>query len=214
METHFRTFKEYPAEGGWSGDTCEGIEGLEWIKQDSGAWTGPLKNWRADHKDFMSQVKEFNTVVMAGGNCGMYPRFYGNYFSTVITFEPCPNNFACLDKNCDGPKYRKFLGGLGNTTDKLSLKHGGNSNVGTHRIGKEAGDVQMYKLDDLNLERCDLIHLDVEGYEEDVLRGAEKTIRKYKPIVITERSSGEAFLLSLGYNFHKKLQMDTVYIPV
>lgn len=193
----------------------EGTAELLWVTQDSGAFgnekDGPLFDWIQDHKDFMSQVKKFDTVVQAGGNCGMYPRFYKNYFKEVYTFEPDDLNYYCLDANCQGEGFHKFKGGLGNTTDKLHLRRGSMSNVGTHTITNAPGNVQMYRLDSFNLKSCDLIHLDIEGYEEQALRGAEETIKKFYPVIITERSGGQNYLLSLGYKMHKKLRMDTVY---
>ena len=69
----------------------EGVDELLWVTSDSGAFgnekDGPLFDWIQDHEDFMSHVKNFDTVVQAGGNCGMYPRFYKNYFKNVYTFE-------------------------------------------------------------------------------------------------------------------------------
>lgn len=193
----------------------EGVDELLWVTQDTGAFgneqDGPLFDWIQDHKDFMSQVKKFDVVVQAGGNCGMYPRFYKNYFKEVYTFEPDDLNYHCLDVNCKGPSFHKFHGGLGNTDESLALRRGKMTNVGTHRLTSSPGNVKMYRIDDLNLEHCDLIHLDIEGYEEKALRGATATIEKFRPVVITERSGGERLLLQLGYKLHKKLRMDTVY---
>lgn len=194
----------------------EGVDELLWVTSDKGAFgnerDGPLFDWIQDHKDFMSHVNNFDTVVQAGGNCGMYPRFYKNYFKNVYTFEPDELNYYCLDANCQGEGYYKYNGGLGNTNDMLSLRSGPKSNVGMHKIANETGNVKMYRLDDLSLASCDLLHLDVEGYEEQALRGAEKTIKKFRPVVITERSGGDAYLKSLGYTQHKRLRMDTIYV--
>ena len=41
-------------------------------------------------------------------------------------------------------------------------------------------------IDNLNLPGCDLIQLDVEGYELNALLGAEKTIKKYYPVLCVE----------------------------
>jgi hypothetical protein len=70
----------------------------------------------------------------------------------------------------------------------------------------------MYRIDDLNLPSCDLIHLDVEGYEAAALQGAIETIKKFKPVVIIERDSGANVVTDLGYTKYKKLMMDSVYI--
>ena len=53
--------------------------------------------------------------------------------------------------------------------------------------------LQLIKLDDLALARCDLIKLDVEGMELDVLLGAGNTLGKYRPIVYFEQASKRRF---------------------
>lgn len=72
----------------------------------------------------------------------------------------------------------------------------------------------MYRIDDLGLEECDLIHLDIEGYEEKALEGAIETIKKFKPTIVTEHSRGEKMLVDLGYELKKKLRMDTLFTPM
>lgn len=67
----------------------------------------------------------------------------------------------------------------------------------------EDADVPMIKLDDEFATRCvGLIHLDVEGFEEYAIRGAELIIRKYCPLFMLE-IKGDASktdrLLELGY---------------
>jgi FkbM family methyltransferase len=194
----------------------EGVKELLWIDSDMGAYgnesDGPLGDWIQDKEYFMEKVKKFDVVVQAGGNCGMYARFYKNYFQHVYTFEPDDLNFYCLDKNCVGDGYTKIKGGLGNTKWKLTLKKVSQQNVGMHKIENKPGDIQMYRIDDLNLEHCDLIHLDVEGYEPDVIKGAIETIKKFSPVVITERSHGAEELKQLGYKKYRELKMDTVFI--
>ena len=41
-------------------------------------------------------------------------------------------------------------------------------------------------IDNLNLPGCDLIQLDIEGYELKALKGAIETIKKYKPVICVE----------------------------
>jgi len=212
---HYRKFSEVPDEKDWTADEYEGIDGLFWLINDSGAWTGPLKNWREDSKDFMSQVKNFDVVICAGGNCGMYPRFYANYFKKVYSWEPDPDNYKCLQMNCDSEQFELFNGAISNTTDKIyKLYNNNKKNVGTHRLQKDVknANVEMYRIDDLNLEKIDLIHLDIEGHEPMAIEGAKETIKKHHPVIITEKAKGHHLLIELGYKEFKKLTMDTIYI--
>lgn len=63
----------------------------------------------------------------------------------------------------------------------------------------------MITLDSLNLDRCDLIKMDIEGMELDVMEGAVKTIKKFKPIIYTEADRDKTkhdlfeFIINLGY---------------
>jgi FkbM family methyltransferase len=64
--------------------------------------------------------------------------------------------------------------------------------MGTEFIGQpidysKAGiSVRRLTVDSLNLGRCDLIKMDIEGMEEAGLAGAAKTIEQFKPILLVE----------------------------
>ena len=76
--------------------------------------------------------------------------------------------------------------------------------------------IRSEKLDSYSFKRVDLLKIDVEGFELDVLLGAENTIRQFKPRIIIETHSKElrkkchAFLSSLGYSL--KVEGRTVNI--
>lgn len=196
----------------------EGIDELLWVTSDRGAFgnegDGPLCDWIEGRDDFLSQVKNFDVVIQAGGNCGMYASFYKNYFKEVYTFEPNELNYYCLNINCTDDGYHKFYGGLGNDTKPLSISNGPNHNVGMYKIINQPGNIPMYLIDDLNLQKCDLIHLDIEGYEINALDGGKNTINKFKPVIIVEKSNDtivDDYLQSMGYSVYKKLKMDIIY---
>ena len=64
----------------------------------------------------------------------------------------------------------------------------------------------LIAVDDLRLDRADLLKIDVEGMEMDVLRGATATLLKCRPVILvemikTERSRIESFLARFEYEF-------------
>jgi hypothetical protein len=72
---------------------------------------------------------------------------------------------------------------------KTSVNSGAFNNDGT-------GTIPTFKIDDLNLSVCDLIHLDIEGFEGFAIQGALETINRCKPIIALEfRNFG------IKYNF-------------
>jgi hypothetical protein len=60
----------------------------------------------------------------------------------------------------------------------------------THQAVQTMGSTAIRRLDEvvanLNLERIDFIKIDVEGFEENVLRGAPKALSLHKPVVVLE----------------------------
>lgn len=89
--------------------------------------------------------------------------------------------------------------------------------------GLELGDytegepVETVTVDSLNLPGCNFFKIDVEGMELKVLRGAEKTIKKYRPIIYTEADRSDKnkelfeYIKSLGYRIYK--HEPTLYNP-
>lgn len=88
-----------------------------------------------------------------------------------------------------------------------SWKINGTKRKGTHPvnlgISKPAKGIEAISLDDFceknKISRVDFIKTDTEGHEHEVLKGAEKTISKYKPVVIFE--IGNYFLKDQNIDF-------------
>lgn len=135
-------------------------------------------------REISQYVPNKRVVVQAGGNVGFYIKQYAELFETVYTFEPDPVLFHCLNLNITSENVRKFQACLGDNNNPLSIGRYLSDIGSTHVTGN--GNIPTYKIDDLNLEVCDLIQLDVEGYEFNVLKGAIKTIKRCKPIIVIE----------------------------
>lgn len=193
----------------------EGVDKLWWVTTDRSAFNGPLRDWINGKDYFLKYVKEKKLVVQAGGNCGMYARFYGNYFEEIYSFEPTSVNFLCLERNCRGKKYHLYPVALGESKGMATLTQPKKrfKNTGAYQvIANTDGDIPMITVDSLHLSRCDLIHFDIEGFESYALRGAIDTIKKYKPVIILEAGHGAEVIEPLGYHLKEKLDMDWIFI--
>lgn len=168
-------------------------------------------------------------VVQAGGNLGLFPKRLAEEFKQVITFEPDARLFSKMRLNAPEGNIRMIQGALGDSRDpvKVSCRRRDTSGRATHEgltHVSGAGNIAQIRLDDMNLPACDLIYLDIEGYELYALRGAEKTIDKFRPVIGLEINKASAFygipaddvrgwVTKKNYKLSFRLNSDEVYIP-
>lgn len=126
----------------------------------------------------------FEVAVQAGGCIGIYPAAMARRFAAVYTFEPDPMNFRCLCANVPQEHVYKFNAALGDAHGLVGLDRRP-GNVGAHQVDG-AGSIPTMLIDDLALPVCDLIYLDIEGYEYRALRGAHQTIDRCRPVIVIE----------------------------
>lgn len=159
-----------------------------WPLIDENSWAG--QNQFPKIADMvLPYVKNKNIMIQAGGNCGFILSKFIEHFNIIYTFEPDPINFYCLNQNVTSPNVIKMQCCIGNTptpvtTQQLIRPDKPHDIGGVHISG--TGYTPTIVIDNLNLPGCDLIQLDVEGYELNALLGAVETIKKYKPVLCIE----------------------------
>jgi FkbM family methyltransferase len=132
--------------------------------------------------------KGFDVAVQAGGCVGIYPKAMSERFGVVYTFEPDPMNFRCLCANVPSENVFKFNAALGDGRSPIGMQRVP-ENVGAHFVDGN-GSIPTLRIDDLNLQVCNLIHLDVEGFECRALHGAAETIMRCRPVIVIEDKKG------------------------
>ena len=109
-----------------------------------------------------------------------------------------PSTYDGAPHSCNVELFPYALGRApGRVAMKIPPLDGGLDTGGTHVSGD--GDIEMRRLDDEFLCRdgaVDFIKLDCEGYEHEVIAGAEQLIRASKPCIIVEQKPHK-----LGPNF-------------
>lgn len=170
--------------------------GLLWPELDVGA-AKVLFDQVAGLERVYQHCRKFDVAVQAGGNCGLWPRELGKKFATVYTFEPDPVNFRCLCANAPGENVLKFNAAVGCRHECVEMLRRP-ENVGAHRISGK-GQIPTLRIDDLKLSSCDLIYLDIEGYELQALMGASETIGVHEPVVVIEdKGCSEQYGVAVG----------------
>lgn len=168
-------------------------------------------------------------AVQAGGHLGLFPKRLAEFFKVVYTFEPASDLFAQMMQNAPESNILKFQAALGNERTLVGVRRirrdGSTTPIHeglTHIFG--AGNIPTLQIDDLGLPICDLIQLDLEGWEMYALLGAKATIEKCRPILMIEVNVNQTYvniepeflrdtIKGLGYRFVERMSSDDVFVP-
>jgi FkbM family methyltransferase len=198
-----------------------------WPANDESSWEGQ-QSQKDLYMHLLPYVKNKNVMIQAGGNCGFVLDGFTKHFNNIYTFEPDPVNFYCLNRNITSHNIIKIQGCLGNSPYPVSIQHlsreGRAFDIGGVHVSG-SGFTPVFRIDDLNLPDCNLIQLDIEGYEFEALSGAIETIKKFKPVICVEMHDGwlnrydsssekiESLLESLDYKFLSTYHADKIFLP-
>jgi FkbM family methyltransferase len=156
------------------------------------AVTTPLaKNWYARHANIHSH--EMDAIVLLGLNdatvfecgghhgrdCILLSKMVGDE-GKVVSFEPFPENFEALQKNLEINQISNTVAvnaAVGAKPGALHIKSRSNAKV-TSRGGIAVPVITLDEWAETNAVWPDVIKIDVEGFEFEVLRGAEKILRR------------------------------------
>ena len=164
------------------------IAGFWWPDDDkdcNGAVFGEVNKIDILHEKYLNETR---VCVQAGGNVGVFPRKLAETFGAVYTFEPHPENFTCLARNCPQSNIIKFQAALGSNHEHITVGVSApqlKNNCGAYQV-TGVGITPTMMIDDLELPVCDLIYLDIEGYELFALQGGYETIKKFHPVIVIE----------------------------
>ena len=146
-------------------------------------------------------------IIQAGGACGIYADAYSKEFGKVWTFEPDPYNFHCLKENTKN--IIAFNCALGANLGMVTI-HNDRKNFGATHVVKEEGPTRVLTIDSMSVYP-DVIHLDVEGYETNVLKGAQSTIERSSPMLVLETADEDYVVGKLGYTRVGEIGADKIY---
>ena len=168
------------------------------------------KQWSSKILELLkSRMKQKGHFVNVGAHIGTITLPMSKFASRVSAFEPFPKTFDHLKKNVELHKlsnvdiYNMALGDkhesvffMDDNNDRLKNNNGGmhvftsNDLITGERSASIAkienlGIVSM-PLDNMNLDKIDLMLVDIEGMEDKFLIGAKQTLEKDLPDLVIE----------------------------
>ena len=146
------------------------------------------------------------TALDIGAHVGLWSMILKDHFERVLAFEPVPEHVACFHLNLqDSIDFGQGKGNvevypiaLGSVHKKVLINpvpdNSGNAYVETVKMeGHNLVEVEQHLLDDWYVGGpISFIKIDVEGYELEVIKGAEDTIRLHRPVIVVEQKPGNA----------------------
>ena len=141
---------------------------------------------------------DINGILHIGAHYGQEYEVYKKLnIENILFFEPLPNNFKILEEKFkDIPSIKLFNKALGNSTTKIPMyvekqNNGQSSSIlkpelhliqYPHITFEHTETVDMVRLDDLeknkefDLNKFNMINIDVQGYELEVFKGSENIL--------------------------------------
>lgn len=171
-----------------------------------GAGTYQMKKILLAMQVVKQHTSDKGVALDIGAHVGLWSRYLVDHFPTVIAFEPVPNHVECFKANlakelrADPHNSRVILyqHALGNGDGEILIEttpdNSGNAHVSAPgaKVNGHGVLVPLRKLDDYVLagHSISFIKVDVEGFELDVLKGGEQTIKREKPVMVIEQKPG------------------------
>lgn len=148
--------------------------------------------------DLLRQLEE-PVVMDVGANIGNHALAFSTVAARVHAFEPLPPIFDILEQNIRQNDLANIVAhplALSDENGEGIIHMVSERNIGASSFAKpshlssQALNVTKRRgddiVDELGLERIDLLKIDVESHEAFVLKGLEQSIKRFRPLIIME----------------------------
>lgn len=133
-------------------------------------------------------IHKGDVVIDAGAWIGDFSAYCAKKEAFAYAFEPTPSTVKVLEKTIDFNKAKDFIKiipfGLGDREDVMKFD---DNNLGSANSFNKEGRVQIkiITLDNWvkenNVKQINFIKADIEGYERNMLLGAQEVLKKFQP---------------------------------
>lgn len=185
---------------------CVELESFKlFVRKNDYATGATIANIKAYEPLVASEIKQRlspgDTFIDIGANVGYHAMLAASIVGKngrVLAFEPLPNNCELLDLSIAENGFDHvtlYPHAVGEKDDTLTLMVVGmysNAHLQTSIEGSihhtDELSVRVVALDNFlaDIDRIDMVKMDIEGVEPLAWRGMENLIRKFRPLVLTE----------------------------
>lgn len=201
-----------------------------WVPENDTFSENIIAEARRHYYAFAKYVKEWDIAIDVGAHVGTWTTKMAKDFRKVYAFEASFMNYTCLIENTKSyaivNAVNVAVGAEPGRCFSVPNAHSRKGNTGARHIKQTPlGLVEVMPLDDAWIDGVTgLIKIDVEGFEEEVLIGAEKLIKMHHPAIIVERNktaelnygkdknAPQHILADWGYNRAIVLNKDWMYL--
>jgi FkbM family methyltransferase len=175
---------------------------LKRLRYQSQIRSGTFVSPEPDFRSLSNYLQAGAWAIDVGANVGHYTLRMSDIVGDagrVIAFEPIPDTFKLL---CANVRRRNvtFINAAASASSSIACMSVPQHNAYRAAIG--SGDIRVLclSIDELQLpQRVALLKIDAEGHDSEVLKGAERTILRDRPVLIVESGEAEGWLGNRGY---------------
>lgn len=180
---------------------------VEWSDGSSFAFVHPSRYYRyqwpdgvahvqrlmlAKYQDGEVKIRPGDLVIEAGANVGEFTSAAASLASQVVSFEPDPVAYGCLERNVSHLKnvkvLRQALGNEVGSVDFYLSTEGADSSVIEPDTWSKKVSVPCTTLSETVLERgfstVGFLKVEAEGFEPEILQGAEAILPRVRCIAV------------------------------
>jgi len=184
--------KYYERGGWWFPD--EEVDLIEYMERGKAKRRGRYAYQCSKYERVQQYIRGDACAIDIGAHVGLWTYYLAFDFSKVLAFEPSLLHRECWEKNVQQPNAVLYPYALGNENSSRRLfvpDKGATGNTMIATNNDEGTPVEMRTLDSFNLEKLpvNFIKIDCEGFELQVLQGAEKSLLIWKPTIVVEQRS-------------------------
>jgi FkbM family methyltransferase len=137
-----------------------------------------------------TEIEDGEILLEIGAAEGLFPLTVIEKCEHLYLVEPSQTFYNCLKKTYANFRDKTTIinSAIGNFNGIISFDDNSFDGAVTENADEKSQEIQINKIDNLfkNNEKISYLKADIEGFEQEMLRGAEQTIKKNRPkIAIT-----------------------------